>query len=67
MSLIKHPARDACLYMGEKGAPPAPPDPQNHLTIASQPLGVDFSNLAYVFSSPGEIFSICCSDISTNQ
>ena len=43
------------------------PAPRFVFAIASQPLGADFSNSAYVFSSAGEFFSICHSDIFTNQ
>ena len=57
--LIKRPARDACLCMGELQAPPAPPaPPAPHFVflITLSPLGGFFSNLAGLGSSLGEFF-----------
>ena len=60
--IIKRPARDACLCMGELPAPPAPPapaaPPAPHFVflITLSPLGGFFSNLAGLGSSPGEFF-----------
>ena len=54
LAVIKHPARDACLYLGERGermgplALPVLPAPAFLLLIAQQPLGRFSSNLAHV-------------------
>ena len=52
-NVIKRPARDACLCMGEL---PAPPAPHFVFLITLQPLGGFFPNLAGLGSSLGEFF-----------
>ena len=54
--LIKRPARDACLCMGELQAPAAPAAPHFVFLITLYPLGGFFSNLAGLGSSLGEFF-----------
>ena len=58
---IKHPARGACLYMGEASqlvppdlpVPPALPAPCFIFEIAPILYGTLFSYLAHIYNSPG--------------
>ena len=53
--IIKHPTRDACLYLGEMGDSVGLPAPAFSI-IAQQSLGGFSFNMAHAWSMPGKNF-----------